>query len=318
MTGRSSRAEQAPRAPSVARLRAVLDRVEASSESRGARIAADPVGLVRGYDDPRDQEVVGLYCTALAYGRVSLFLPILRELLRRLGPRPAARSVELAGQDPGEALDLVGALTYRMTRPRDLADLLRVVGQGASRPGGLEALFRAGDDPRSPDVVAGLAAFRDALLAGAPAGVEPDRLGLRRLLPDVKKGSAAKRLFLYLRWMVRRDAVDLGAWPAVSPARLVIPLDAHIFRFARALGLTSRKQPDLAAALEVTRGLARLDPEDPVRYDFNLCHVGMEQGCLERREDVVCGPCALRPVCVFYRRPRTLQRARTRLRKSRR
>jgi uncharacterized protein (TIGR02757 family) len=283
-------------------LRRVLERVADSDGDRAARIAADPIGLVRRYSDPREQEVVGLFCSALAYGRVQLFLPILEELLRRLGPSPRARSVELAHADPGEALDLTDGLSYRMTRPRDLAELVRVTGAQAGRRGGLEALFLEGDDAREPDVVLGLARFRDALLERAPADIERDRIGLTRLLPDVKKGSAAKRLFLYLRWMVRRDAVDLGAWTRVEVSRLVMPLDAHIFRFARALGLTARSGPDLKAAREVTSALRVLDPGDPVRYDFNLCHLGMEDGCREKRFDPVCGPCALRPACVLYNR----------------
>ncbi|HZU96437.1 MAG TPA: TIGR02757 family protein [Planctomycetota bacterium] len=282
-------------------LRSVLERVADSDAERAARIAADPLGLVRRYARPRDQEVVGLYCAAMAYGRVSLFLPILEELLRRLGPEPCRRSIELAHEDPGEALDLCAGLSYRMTRPRDLAELVRLTGAACDRRGGLEALFVAGDEGEE-DLAPALARFRDALLDRAPRDIERGRRGLERHLPDVKKGSAAKRLWLYLRWMVREDAVDLGAWPRVSRARLLIPLDAHVFRFARALGLTSRKQPDLAAAREVTAHLRALDPGDPVRFDFNLCHLGMEDGCREKRYDPVCRPCALRPACVLYKR----------------
>lgn len=291
-------------------LRDVLEAVAESDSERDARIAADPIGLVRRYGDPREQEVVGLYASGLAYGRVSLFLPILEELLRRLGPSPARTSRALAS-DPGEALDLLDGLSYRMTRPRDLAELVRVVGAALEEHGTLERLFVSQDDTGEPDLAGTLGRFRDALLAGAPADVDTTRIGLRRLLPDVKQGSASKRLFLYLRWMVRRDDVDLGAWPRVSPSRLVMPLDAHIYRFAVALGLTSRSSPDLKAAREVTARLRELDPRDPVRYDFHLCHVGMEDGCLGRRHEPVCAPCALRPACVLYNRPGTSRRRAT-------
>lgn len=292
-------------------LRAVLDGVADSDGDRAARIAADPLGLVHRYDDPRDQEVVGLYCAAMAYGRVSLFLPILEELLARLGSKPRARSIELAHADPGDALDLCEGLSYRMTRPRDLAELVRLTGAGSDRKGGLEALFVECDESGEedePDLAAALARFRDALLEGAPRDIERGRLGLERHLPDVKKGSAAKRLWLYLRWMVRSDSVDLGAWPRVDRSRLLIPLDAHVFRFARALGLTARSSPDLKAAREVTAHLRALDPADPIRYDFHLCHLGMEEGCREERFDPVCRPCALRTACVLYNAPRSKRR----------
>jgi uncharacterized protein (TIGR02757 family) len=289
------------------RLREVLDRVADSDTERAARIAADPLGLVHRFHDPREQEVVGLYCAAMAYGRVSLFLPILNELLKRLGPSPREKSIELSRSDPGEALDLCEGLSYRMTRPRDLAELVRLTGAAASRKGGLEALFVEGDDD-SPDLATALARFRDALLDKAPKDIERGRRGLERHLPDVKKGSAAKRLWLYLRWMVRSDAVDLGAWPRVDRARLLVPLDAHVFRFARALGLTSRSSPDLKAAREVTSWLKTLDPSDPVRYDFNLCHLGMEEACREERYDPVCKKCDLRTACVLYNAHRAPRR----------
>src|SRR5947209_1901275 len=91
-------------------LRDVLEAVADSDSERSARIAADPIGLVRRYSSPRDQEVVGLYASGLAYGRVSLFLPILERMLDRLGPAPARRSRELAHADPGDALDLMDGL----------------------------------------------------------------------------------------------------------------------------------------------------------------------------------------------------------------
>jgi uncharacterized protein (TIGR02757 family) len=292
-------------------LRAVLDAVADSDGERAARVAADPVGLVHRYADPREQEVVGLYAAALAYGRVSLFLPILEELLGRLGRNPAAKSRELALADPGDALDLTEGLSYRMTRPRDLAELLRVTGAALARHGSLERLFLSCQDESEPDLAGALGRFRDELLERAPPDIDRTRIGLRRLLPDVKQGSASKRLFLYLRWMVRRDAVDLGAWPRVSAARLVMPLDAHIYRFARALGLTTRASPDLKAAREVTDGLRALDPRDPLRYDFHLCHLGMEEGCRGRRHEPTCTPCPLRSACVLYNaRPRSRPKGR--------
>ena len=186
-----------------------------------------------------------------------------------------------------------------MTRPRDLAELIRLTGAAAAHKGGLEALFLAGDQGE-PDLAPALARWRDALLERAPKDIERGRRGLERHLPDVKKGSAAKRLWLYLRWMYRHNAVDLGAWPRADRSRLLIPLNAHVFRFARALGLTARSSPDLQAAREVTARLRHLDPSDPVRFDFNLCHLGMEDGCREERFDPVCAPCSLRPACVLY------------------
>jgi uncharacterized protein (TIGR02757 family) len=95
------------------------------------------------------------------------------------------------------------------------------------------------------------------------------------LLPAPKNGSACKRLFLFLRWMVRRDAVDPGGWERISPSELVLPLDVHLHRISLALGLTARTVPDLKAALEVTGALRNFDPDDPVRFDFSLARLGI-------------------------------------------
>jgi uncharacterized protein (TIGR02757 family) len=108
------------------------------------------------------------------------------------------------------------------------------------------------------------------------------------LVSDPGKKSACKRLFLYLRWMIRRDAVDPGVWNQDS-SRLIVPVDTHMLKFGRILGLTERNQPDLKTALEITEGFRRISPEDPVRYDFSLTRLGIyphdkvRAGCFERR-----------------------------------
>ncbi|HZN92334.1 MAG TPA: DUF2400 family protein [Myxococcales bacterium] len=122
------------------------------------------------------------------------------------------------------------------------------------------------------------------------------------MLPAVG-GGAAKRLNLYLRWMVRGpDEVDFGIWTRVSPARLVIPLDTHIHRMARHLGLTRRKTAGWKTAEEITAALRRIDPADPVKYDFALCHFGMSGACPLKPARAVCEGCALLPACRTGRR----------------
>jgi uncharacterized protein (TIGR02757 family) len=98
---------------------------------------------------------------------------------------------------------------------------------------------------------------------------------LSHLLPDPNRGSACKRLCLYLRWMVRTDAIDPGGWQSLSPSQLIIPLDVHMHRVALSLGLTTRKAADLKTAMEVTDSLRRVDPTDPLRFDFALTRPGI-------------------------------------------
>jgi uncharacterized protein (TIGR02757 family) len=101
--------------------------------------------------------------------------------------------------------------------------------------------------------------------------------------------------------MVRRDDIDLGTWSRVSPARLIVPLDVHVIRVARCLGLTPYASPGWRMAASITGALRQIDPADPVKYDFALCHTRMAGDCRDRREPAVCGPCGLRAVCLHWR-----------------
>jgi hypothetical protein len=122
--------------------------------------------------------------------------------------------------------------------------------------------------------------------------------GLRHLLPDAAGPGAAKRWNLYLRWMVRGpDTVDLGAWPGVPRAALLMPLDTHIHRVARRLGLTSRADAGWRTAEEITAALRLVDAADPVRHDFALCHLGMCGACPPRLTPTHCAACPLLSAC---------------------
>ncbi len=125
--------------------------------------------------------------------------------------------------------------------------------------------------------------------------------GYRHWFPRPSTGGACKRMLLFLRWMIRREAPDFGLWTAVPPAALLIPVDTHIENMARALGLTRRRSRNWKMTEEITRGLRRLDPTDPVKYDFSLCHTRMSGQCLDRRDAAVCAPCRLRSVCRHWR-----------------
>ena len=122
------------------------------------------------------------------------------------------------------------------------------------------------------------------------------RRGVTYFFPRPDAGSACKRLNLFLRWMVRRDAVDLGVWTRLPPSKLVVPLDTHVIRVGRCLGLTRYRSPGWRMASEITESLRHLDPEDPVRFDFSICHLGMMDACgfnRPQRDD----RCPLRGVC---------------------
>jgi len=238
--------------------------------------ARDPVEIVRRFADPRDQEVVGFLAAGLAFGRVESILATLERVLTCLGPEPAAF---VRAFDPRRDGDPLRLLQHRWTRGTDLVALVWILRTMIEQAGSLEAWFLAGDDSAAPDIRGGLESFsaRARQIDVRPAyGRPPARPGVAYFFPRPSAGSACKRLNLFLRWMVRRDGIDLGAWRNLPASRLVIPLDTHVIRLGRALGLTRYRTPGWRMAADITASLRRLDPDDPVRYDFSLCHVGIE------------------------------------------
>ena len=183
---------------------------------------------------------------------------------------------------PREIIELLDGFKHRFTTGTELASLLVAIKRALETHGGLERLFGAGVSRNDANVLPAMTAFVERLRGFARgAGGAGGRRGAggagacASLLSSPEDGSACKRLNLYLRWMVRRDAVDPGPWTGISPSLLVVPLDTHLFRIAGELGLTRRRQPNLKTALEVTEGFARLRPDDPVRYDFSLTRLGI-------------------------------------------
>jgi uncharacterized protein (TIGR02757 family) len=278
-------------------LKELLETLYASRSRR--HLANDPLSLCHRFTDPADREVAGLIAASFAYGNVKIILATLERIFAVIGPSPR-RFVE--SFDPAAGLHRFAGLKHRFNDHRDLCALLLAIRTILDRSGTVEWFFRSGDTASAADITPGLTAFVSAILSfdyspvfGTP--VPPQDSYFPFFFPSPASGSACKRLCMYLRWMVRpADGIDLGIWQSVSPARLVIPVDAHIQRMGRLLGFTSRRQADWRMALEITAALRRLDPADPVKYDFPLCHLGISEGC-DGSADSRCRDCAIAGIC---------------------
>ncbi|HUU59647.1 MAG TPA: TIGR02757 family protein [Phycisphaerae bacterium] len=227
-------------------------------------VAPDPVQFLYAYADSGDREVVALIAACLSYGRVAQILRSIGRVLEPMGPRPARF---LRDTGPSQLRRTFAGFRHRFTGGEDLVALLAAVRRVLRRHGTLECCFAAGARPQEETVLPALGAFVDEVRRfGGPRG---------HLLPHPGKGSACKRLNLFLRWMVRNDEVDPGGWSAIPPAALIVPLDVHMHRMARALGATRRKAADGRTAVEVTAAFRAIQPDDPVRYDFALTRMGI-------------------------------------------
>ena len=281
-------------------LRQPLERLYREFDYAG-RVDRDAIHYPLRYADPADREIVALLTTCLAYGRVDLFGRALHGVLAAMGPSPFAF---VRSFDPARDAAAFDGFIYRFNRPRDLVALFVAMRDLLARHGTLERCFAAGDDPAAPHIGPALERFARAFLEADVRALFPrGRLsrGYRHFFPLPSTGGPCKRLHLFLRWMVRREPPDFGQWTSISPARLLMPIDTHIENMSRAIGLTHRRSRTWRMAEEITAHLALLDPEDPVKYDFALCHKRMSGDCLDRRDATVCGPCGLREVCRHWR-----------------
>lgn len=220
----------------------------------------DPIGTLYAYSNPLDLEVAGMLASSLAYGQRKVFLPILRRLFSQIGHSP---------------YDFVMAegfrqrfqwLRYRFNTGNDVEDLCRGLRSLLQHQNSLESFFTSTDGSMQGALTSFVRSLRTSVNYVTP--------GLSYLIPDPAKGGACKRLNMFLRWMCRKDSIDLGVWSTIPTSMLVIPLDVHVHKVSRTLGLTSRSVADWRTAVDITQELKSLDFNDPLKYDFLLFSLG--------------------------------------------
>ena len=262
---------------SHAQLKQLLDELY-HHYSRSVFLSTDPISIPHEYRRPDDREIAAFVAASLAYGNVKQIHRSTITALEAMGKSPARF---IRRFDPACDAARFQRFVHRFNSGVDLALLCHLLRQAIAAAGSLQAFFLKGYDPTHDDIGPALTSFVERMLAldvspFYPSGLLPVRAGVRFFFPSPAQGSACKRLNLFLRWLVRRgDEIDFGLWTAVSPSKLIVPLDTHVARISRQLGLTRIKQPNWRMAKEVTRRLRTFDPEDPVKYDFALCRLGI-------------------------------------------
>jgi uncharacterized protein (TIGR02757 family) len=242
------------------------ERLEAlySAYNRRCYVHPDPLEFLYDFHDPLDVEVVGFIASSLAYGNVKQILRNVSLVLTKIGPCPSAF---LLNSPFNRIAETFIDFKHRFTTGQDLTRLLWGMRLVIEKHGSLQKCFMSRLRRGDLTVIPALSAFVE--------NVFPD--GCDFLIPTPGKGSACKRLNLFLRWMVRRDDVDPGGWDGVHPSKLLVPVDIHMHRIATTLGLTKRKQADLRTAIEITEAFRKVSPSDPVRYDFVLTRFGIRK-----------------------------------------
>jgi uncharacterized protein (TIGR02757 family) len=227
----------------------------------------DPLVFLFDYPDVRDREIAGLIASSLAFGGVRQIMASVEKVLSPMGGSPREFVMNTRAKRISKIYE---GFKHRWATADDIVQMLSGTRTMIEKYGSLEAGFTAGMDDGDEDVIPAMTRFASKIVcAGSGAGI--------CLIPDPCRKSACKRLNLFLRWMVRSDNVDPGGWDSVPASKLVIPLDTHMYRFASLLGMTERKQANLATAREITAEFTMMSPGDPVKYDFALTRLGIRR-----------------------------------------
>lgn len=291
-------------------LAARLDRLSRSYAPAASE--ADPIRSPASYERAEDREVAAWIASAFAYGRVETILSSVDRILGALGPQPSA-ALDRIGNFRRFAREELAGFRHRFHSGLDASALLYAIARARAEAGSVRAFFEREYRPEDRDVGGLLSRVTQRILAfdWRPAlrrRTPPEDSAVRFFFPDPVSGSACKRWNLYLRWMVRKDALDFGLWKGIPTSRLVIPTDTHVHRVARRLDLTRRKAADWKTAREITDRLARFDPEDPVRYDYALCEIGAMGICRATLAASKCDECPVNEGCPAGRRRLRLHR----------
>jgi uncharacterized protein (TIGR02757 family) len=283
------------------RLKELLERLYETFDKRF--LSSDPLEFVHRVKTGRDRELTGLIASSLAYGQVRQIKRSIESVLDVMGWEPYRFTRDFR---PSRDKRLFRHITHRFNDGRDISCLIYYARQIIEGYGSIERFFLEGYRPEEKNIKSALASFSERVLTtldtGRIYGTKglPARAGVRFFFPSPALGSACKRLNLYLRWMVRRDdGLDLGLWKRVDPSKLVIPLDTHIARISKNIGLTARATPDWKMAEEITESLKELGPQDPVKYDFALARLGILEECPKTLDPVKCARCMIRRTCVL-------------------
>ncbi len=236
------------------------------------RISPDPLEFLHYMDGVKNIEAAGFLASAFAYGRISQFMKVLSGIFLKMQYKP----YDFLMNSSENSLEDFDEFGYRFYSGNDTANLMKTLREVYVRFGGIREVFVGGDNPSDKNIKNALSGL-SRKMSEIFKMKSQTATNLSYFFPDPFSGSACKRMNLFLRWMVRKDELDFGIWKDITPARLIIPVDVHISRIAIKLDLTSRKNISWKMAEEITDNLKIFCSEDPVKYDFALCHIGMRQ-----------------------------------------
>lgn len=233
----------------------------------------DPLLVVHRFKNKKDIEIVGLLAASLAYGRVDIIIKSIEKILFICNDKLSDFTLNSSYSIKKQKLR---DFKHRFNDGEDIALLLESIKIIYKKYGSLESLFYLSFKNSDGSMKETMNNFCDTFLKTAKEINKSHKSSFSYLFPKPSKGSGCKRLNMYFRWMIRKeDGIDFGIWEKGDPSILIIPVDVHVARVGQKFELTTRKNSDWKTAEEITSTLRKLDPTDPVKYDFSLCRFGM-------------------------------------------
>jgi uncharacterized protein (TIGR02757 family) len=268
----------------------------------------DPFSFVHRFSDPLEQEAIALIASQLAYGNAKQIRASIQNFLSLLGTRTRLKDWILNLDDPivlKELREILSGFYHRFNRGEDLVVFMFLIHSSWRKWGSVAGQFasqESGSDPDNPNrIELTLSRVLTSWREWIPTQTKSRSINF--LLSRPMDQSTCKRWMMFLRWMVREDDLDLGTWKKLSPGLklsskdLMIPLDTHVARISTYLGLRTRKSLDWKTVIQVTDHFKRINPQDPVKYDFSISRLGIMELCQKRFEKNICTKCELLPVC---------------------
>ncbi len=239
------------------------------------KISPDPLQFLHLFNDEKDIETIGFISSIFAYGNVKQIINTLDKILVITNNHPYEFVINYNKRNYSNRLK---DLKHRFYTGKDIAILFSALNKAYTEYGMLKYLFLSFYNSNEENLKNPVTSFSNYFLKTADK-MENQRvtLGIKFMFPLPYLGSACKRMNLFLRWMIRKDELDFGLWNEIPPDKLIIPVDTHIARISIELGLTKMKNVSWKMAEEITQNLKKYDANDPVKYDFAICHIGMRK-----------------------------------------
>lgn len=237
-----------------------------------SQISPDPLEFLHRFSNPADIEISGFISSVFAYGNVKQIINTLNKIHSLIGNNSHQFVLNYSLKTGRK---LFANLKHRFYSTEDIVQLFFALNKILKDYGSIKSYFIKCFNENDFDMKKSISAFSNGMIKFIGGGDISH--GLKFMFPDPLKGSACKRMNLFLRWMVRKDELDFGLWTEIPKSKLIIPVDTHVARVCRQLKLTGRKNVSWKMAEEITNRLKLFDEKDPVKYDFAICHIGMRK-----------------------------------------